>query len=104
MRVVPESLPFVLVLSRAWLDELSPKPIGSILRLVSHYRLQVWPHDVSHATYFRVVPELIGRRKFLTPAIAERFNRYVEADLVPVLETICDCFGGIVDFDFYTLD
>jgi len=57
-----------------------------------------------NATHFRVLPKLIHSRSLVTPTIAEGFDRNVKTDLVPILETICDRFGGIVDLDRNALD
>jgi hypothetical protein len=50
------------------------------------------------------MPKLIRSRAFLAPTIAESFNRYIKADLIPILETISHRLGRVVNFDLNTFD
>jgi hypothetical protein len=71
---------------------------------VSNYRFEIRSHHAGNAADFRVAPKLVHGRSFLVPAIAEGFDLNVRTDLASILETICDCFCGIVDFDLKALD
>lgn len=60
-------------------------------------RLQVGPHHTAYPAHPSVLQEVIHRAQAPSPAVAQRFDRHVEADLVAVLETVGDRLRGSVD-------
>jgi hypothetical protein len=50
------------------------------------------------------MPELIHGEFVFPSGIAECFNSHVEADLVSILEAICDSLGHAVDSDINTFN
>lgn len=72
------------------------KPTVFLILRGSHHRLKIGSHGASNAAYLREVPKLIRSHAFLAPAVAEILNRYIKADLIPVLETISHRLGRLV--------
>ena len=70
----------------------------------SEHRFDIGPNDVRYPVDSGVPPQRVRRCATTTDVVAERFDRDVETDLVPELETIDDGFGGIIDTNPYPVD
>ena len=67
----------------------------------SSNRLKVGPHHTCHTTGLRVTPKIIVRALPRSPAIPQGLNRYIEAYLIPVSETVHHSLGSVEDPDLY---
>src|SRR3989449_4508225 len=66
--------------------------------------LEIRPHHVRDAADGRISPQFVHGAPLGTPAVAERFQRDVGADLAPILEAVGHRLSRVVDVHLHAVD
>src|SRR5579883_2168792 len=76
----------------------------AMLSLQDAERGEIGAHDVGHPADLREAPQLVHRRPPFAPGLAQRLQRHIQPDLVPIFEAVGDGLGRAVDAHGHAVD
>src|SRR6266516_341353 len=93
------------MVTASWGAETTPAcRVASRAALLGCDGFEIRPHDVRHAAYSCIPPQVVHRATLGVPAVAECFQGDIRTDLTPILEAVGHRLGRVVDADLHAVD
>src|SRR6266516_837283 len=93
------------MVTASWGAETTPAcRVASRAALLGCDGLEIRPHHVRDAADGRISPQFVHGAPLGAPAVAERFQRDVGADLAPILEAVSHRLSRVVDVHLHAVD